>query len=190
VGKGKPPQIPTASPSSDDENRLLFEREMAGAKPLGGPTRVPLSPGDGPPPGRRAPSARRADALVVNRTGDQVSGARAGVSHQLLHDLGSGREPAAATCDLHGLRAEAARLRLRAFITSAVDHDRRVVLVVCGRGLHSGSAGPVLLDLAIETLCERPLADHVLAFVNAAPAEGGLGALRVQLRRRRADREG
>jgi DNA-nicking Smr family endonuclease len=57
------------------------------------------------------------------------------------------------------------------------------VLVICGRGLHSGGDGPVLRDVAINVLCGRPARTHVLAFSTAAPTRGGDGALAILLRR-------
>ena len=55
------------------------------------------------------------------------------------------------------------------------------VLIVCGRGLHSGLEGPVLPDVAIERLSEE-LAYYVLAFCTAPRRWGGEGALLVMLR--------
>ena len=151
-----------------------------------GPTRVAPS---APAPGLRG-SARAAfrnasqePALVVEWQGRRVTGASFGVSHETLHELGRGGTRFEATCDLHGLRAGAAQVRLARFIVESVALDRRAVLVICGRGLHSGLAGPVLLEMAVRTLGQRPAAQHVLAFVSAGPAQGGEGALMVLLRR-------
>jgi DNA-nicking Smr family endonuclease len=150
-----------------------------------GAARVPLSPSARPAPSRGRPAPAKAAALSVAREAGRVTGASYGVAHDLLHELGSGSLPAEASCDLHGLRAEAARAQLTRFIQSSVAQRRRVVLVICGRGVHSGSTGPVLLDVAVTTLAEPPVAVHVLAFASAAPAQGGEGALLVRLRRAR-----
>jgi DNA-nicking Smr family endonuclease len=60
---------------------------------------------------------------------------------------------------------------------------RRAVLVVFGRGRHSGPAGPVLREVVIDSLCRPPLLARVLAFSSASPAQGGEGALVILLRR-------
>jgi DNA-nicking Smr family endonuclease len=161
----------------------MFEREFADVRPLSpGPTRIPLAPAAGSHGGPgKLPMAPRA-AIAIDRDGGQVTGAAGGVSHELLRTLGRGDTPIEATCDLHGMRAEAARARLRGFIEVSVERGRRVVLVVCGRGLHSGPTGPVLLEMTIETLGQS---QHVLAFTSAAAKHGGEGALMVQLRGKR-----
>jgi DNA-nicking Smr family endonuclease len=151
---------------------------------------MPLSPPARPPAHAARPAAPPVPGLTVEWTGGRVTGASFGVSHEMLRALGRGALRAEATCDLHGLCADVARLQLVRFITGSADRGRRVVLVVCGRGAHSGSVGPVLLDLAITALAEPPLAARVLAFVSAPPALGGQGALLVRLRGLRAARRG
>lgn len=122
----------------------------------------------------------------MERRDGEITGARFGVSHETLRYLARGEFLAEARCDLHGLRAAAARQRLRGFIEESVARGRRAVLVVCGRGLHSGPTGPVLLDVASELLARSPVSRHVQAFASATPARGGEGALMVLLRRPRA----
>jgi DNA-nicking Smr family endonuclease len=179
-----PTRIPAPSGAVDDDCRMLA-RELAGVRPLQGPSRVPLTPSDPAGPRRARPAASAPWALTVERAGGRVMGAGAGVSHELVHDLGSGSLRAEATLDLHGLRAEVAGPRLVRFIATSAALGRRVVLVIGGRGAHSGPAGPVLLELAIACLSAPPAVAHVLAFVSAPPAWGGQGALLVRLRRRR-----
>jgi DNA-nicking Smr family endonuclease len=65
-----------------------------------------------------------------------------------------------------------------------VAKGRRCVLLIHGRGLHSGPGGPALRPALVEFLSRRPLAKHVLAFTSAPPRHGGPGALLVLLRRR------
>ena len=125
-----------------------------------------------------------ASTLTVERQGGRVTGAGYGVSNEMLHALGSGEPRAEATCDLHGLRSEAARARLERFILGSAERGLRAVLVICGRGAHSGSTGPVLRELAVATLGQPPVAERVLAFATAPAVLGGEGALMVRLRRR------
>jgi DNA-nicking Smr family endonuclease len=58
------------------------------------------------------------------------------------------------------------------------------VLIIHGRGLHSGPGGPALRPALVELLCARPVARQVLAFASAPSRYGGPGALIVLLRRR------
>ena len=60
--------------------------------------------------------------------------------------------------------------------------DITCVRIVHGKGLRSGSAGPVLKRMTDRVLRRR---DDVLAFASARPAQGGTGATVVLLRRGR-----
>jgi DNA-nicking Smr family endonuclease len=82
------------------------------------------------------------------------------------------------------LSADAAAHQAERFIEQSVAKGRRCVLLIHGRGLHSGPSGPALRPALVEFLRQRPLAKHVLAFTSAPPRHGGAGALLVLLRRR------
>jgi DNA-nicking Smr family endonuclease len=58
------------------------------------------------------------------------------------------------------------------------------VRIIHGKGLHSDAAGPVLGDAVIEALTRGSAAVNVIAFVTAPSAQGGSGALLVELRTR------
>jgi DNA-nicking Smr family endonuclease len=182
MSRQRPPVPP---PVSDDEE--LYRREYASVRPLpSGPTRVPLVPKEARPAGGSADELRPSEPpqLHVERSGDRVLAAAPSVSRETVRVLGRGDRPAEATCDLHGLRAEAARTRLLHFIEDSTLRGRRRVLIVCGRGQHSGAQGPVLRELAVAILAGPSLGRHVLAFTSAAPGQGGAGALAVLLRDR------
>ncbi len=170
-----------------EEERRLFEKKLAGVTPLRkGSDRVLLENGGSGPqvPGKGAGhGARDDDRLVVDRQADRITGAGYGVSHETLRALARGDIRAGRTCDLHGLGAEAARRRIQQFVRDAACAGERAVLVICGRGLHSGGNDPVLRDVAVEVLCNRPARAHVLGFSTATPARGGDGALAILLRR-------
>jgi DNA-nicking Smr family endonuclease len=193
MSKRRLPLPPAPSPGlPDDEDRRLFERELADVRPLKpGPTRIPFSP---PLASKSRVSSgmganeQRRRGISVERIGGRVAGAAPGVSRQLLRVLGKGELAVEATCDLHGMRAEAARARLRGFIEVSAERGRHCVLIVCGRGLHSGPTGPVLLELTTEALGQPPLGQHVLAFATAPASHGGEGALVVRLRSKRPNK--
>jgi DNA-nicking Smr family endonuclease len=170
-----------------EEDRLLFEREFADVAPLRKGSERVLLEGSPAVPKVADTGARHAsrvgDELVVNRQGGGITGASHGVSRETLRALARGDIRAEDTCDLHGLGAEAARHRIQHFVRDSAIVGIRAVLVICGRGLHSGGDGPVLRDVAIQVLCGRQARAHVLGFSTAAPARGGDGALAVLLRR-------
>jgi DNA-nicking Smr family endonuclease len=95
----------------------------------------------------------------------------------------------AAQARLHLLRRPLAECRraLPTFIQEAYAHDLRSVLIVHGRGREIDSAPNVLRSYLAKWLAQF---DEVQAFVSAQPADGGLGATWVMLRkseRARAD---
>jgi DNA-nicking Smr family endonuclease len=83
-----------------------------------------------------------------------------------------------ATADLHGRSADDARRKLSRFLDDSAAVRRRCVLVIHGRGLHSGNA-PVLKDRVIDWLSTSPA--PIRGFCSARPADGGTGALYVLL---------
>jgi DNA-nicking Smr family endonuclease len=170
-----------------EEDRQLFEREFADVEPLrkGGDRIVLESSGDAR--GVAGPGAKRASseeaALAVDHQDGTITGASHGVSHETLRALARGDIRAQSTCDLHGLGAEAARRKIQQFVRQSSCAGQRAVLVICGRGLHSGGEGSVLREVTIDELCSRQARAHVLAFSTASPARGGDGALAILLRR-------
>ena len=62
----------------------------------------------------------------------------------------------------------------------------RCVLIVHGRGRHSGGA-PVLREAVVKALTTAPTVDLVRAFCPARPADGGPGAMYVLLARARRE---
>lgn len=163
------------------EERQLFEREFAGVVPLGGVRRVPI--------GKKAAVASRRSSRPVDNTptlslteeATKIEGAAYGVSHETLHKLARGHIRIEKTCDLHGLAAQVARHACERFVVESARAGLRAVLIVCGRGLHSGDDGPVLRKVVVDVL--RSSRHHVLGFTSLPAERGGTGALAVLLRR-------
>lgn len=88
--------------------------------------------------------------------------------------------------DLHGFCAADARRALIDAVQRAEHAHVRHLLVIHGKGTHSGKGGPVLRDVVLSELT-GPLGSQVEAFHTAPRPHGGSGALLVQLRRRRVD---
>ena len=170
-----------------EEERRLFEQEFGDVEPLrkGADRVVPVFESkDGRSGEVRAQRAPRDEgALVVDCQDGVITAASHGVSRETLRALARGDIRAESTCDLHGLGAESARHRLQQFVRESAVAGRRAVLVICGRGLHSGGEGPVLRDVAVSELSSHQARTHVLAFSTASPARGGGGALAILLRR-------
>ncbi len=94
--------------------------------------------------------------------------------------LDLGREPMAASLDLHGLSREAAHARLTAFVQSRWAAGARAILVITGKGPRGDG---VLRREVPEWLAQPPLREIVAGMSEAHPKRGGAGAIYVVLRR-------
>ena len=84
-----------------------------------------------------------------------------------------------AELDLHGLRADEAKLAIVRFLAHAQDRGLRCVRIIHGKGLRSKGDGPVLKQRLDGWLRRR---DDVLAFCSAKREHGGTGAAYVLLK--------
>jgi DNA-nicking Smr family endonuclease len=107
---------------------------------------------------------------------------RAGLDRRLLRDLRAERWPPTARLDLHGMVAERAEEALSRFLAGRRNSGDRVVLVICGRGVHSSGGVGVLRSQIGAWLTRGPASEHVLCFSAARPERGGDGAIYVMLR--------
>ncbi|MGA9657349.1 MAG: Smr/MutS family protein, partial [Polyangia bacterium] len=146
---------------------------------------VPDWEAEPPAPTAKQRPRRLREALHVEEDGERLTGAAFGVAHDLVRSLARGEIVPEAELDLHHLTADVAAHQAERFIEQAVAKGRRCVLLIHGRGLHSGPGGPALRPALVEILCRRPLAEQVLAFTSAPPRHGGPGALLLLLRRPR-----
>ncbi|WP_246148618.1 Smr/MutS family protein [Skermanella pratensis] len=91
--------------------------------------------------------------------------------------------------DLHGMTQSQAHAALNSFILRGWHEQRRMVLVITGKGSAAkGSGGQgagILRQIVPRWLNESPLRPLVLAIQRAQPKDGGDGALYVLLKRRR-----
>lgn len=140
-----------------------------------------------------APAARPAAAKKRHPSAPPVRPAPApilpglpvpGVDRRTADRLRRGRLAIAARIDLHGMGQAAAHQALAGFIEQCHRTDRRMVLVITGKGTFGESQG-VLRVKVPDWLNAPPLRDKVLAFHPAQSRDGGAGALYVLLRRRR-----
>lgn len=112
-------------------------------------------------------------------TDETLSFRRPEIGLDVVRKLRRGGWAVQAQIDLHGLRRDAARVQLNAFIREAATEGLRCVRVVHGKGLGSPGREPVLKARVRSWLVQK---NEVLAFVQARPAEGGAGALVVLLK--------
>jgi Smr domain len=150
---------------------------------------VPLPPG---PKLVTAPMADPTAVVVRSRPARQIHveelhgvvlGHAGDVAARVAHELGvvpPGHRPR--SVDLHRMSAARAEHALGAALEQARIDGERYVLIVCGKGNHSGPLGPVLARLVVEQLC-GPLARSIVAFRTAPRALGGEGAIIVRLRK-------
>ena len=172
----------------NSEDVALFREAAAGARPV---TTRRADLRRSPPPARAAFRRRDEaqaleDSLRVSpeamelETGEELMFRRSGIPATVFNQLRRGRFAIKAELDLHGMTSQEARTELRTFLAESVDAQLQCVRVVHGKGLRSGSRGPVLKISVNRWLRQW---DDVLAFVSAPARDGGTGAVYVLLKR-------
>lgn len=169
--KAAPGAVPTPEGPS-------FKELAVDVRPLPEPAKPALPPAPSPIPIRAvAPKTR----LWVERREGAVWAVAEGLPPRMLDELRAGKVVPRRELDLHRRSAAEARLLLDEGVSRARREGVVCLLVVCGRGLHSGAEGPVLPDVVAERLSEE-LGAEILAFCTAPHKWGGEGALLVRLR--------
>jgi DNA-nicking Smr family endonuclease len=87
-----------------------------------------------------------------------------------------------AQIDLHGMTQTEAFCALTKFVNSCFQLNRRMTLVITGKG-RSRPEGGVLQTLVPRWLNESPLCQRIVSFQIAQPRHGGNGAIYVLLKR-------
>jgi DNA-nicking Smr family endonuclease len=173
----------------EEDEGELFRRAMRDVQPIKRAPRVPAARRAPRPRARFARAERDAvlqeslgDGLDLHdvQPGDELLFRRAGVPESVLRGLRRGLYRIESEIDLHGLSVAQASAHLNGFLREARARDMRCVRVIHGKGLRSGSRGPVLKN-AVNALLRR--SDAVLAFASARPVGGGTGATLVLLAR-------
>jgi DNA-nicking Smr family endonuclease len=174
----------TAIDESDDPG--VFRRLMADARPL---KEVPRAVT--PRRARARAQSRRQDEREVLReslspaplatevmSGEGLRFQRPAISRRTFRKLARGGFRVQAELDLHGMTAAAADIALREFVNDCCLRGISCVRIVHGKGLGSGTRGPVLKRKVDASLRNW---DQVLAFVSARQTDGGTGAVYVLL---------
>ena len=171
----------------DAEDSELFRKTVGEVKPLAH-DRLPPKPRRLVPRARFARQERRAvldESLYGDDLGDPLLAAgdelvfrRPGVRDAVLRRLRRGEYRVQDEIDLHGMTVAEAKLALREFVAHAEERGARCIRVVHGKGLRSGTRGPVVKS-AVNSVLRRT--GVVMAFVSARQEDGGTGALYVLL---------
>ena len=172
----------------DDDDAQLFRRAMRGVRRLDAGNRPAATP-HRPRPRARFTRAERHTVLQesmgqvsplepVRESGDALLFRRPEIGEQALRRLRGGHYRVDAEIDLHGLTGAQVEPALRQFLAEALHHRARVVRVIHGKGLRSGTRGPVLKEMASSWLRR---VGAVQAFASAREVDGGSGALLVLL---------
>src|SRR5262245_56827996 len=155
---------------TSDAEHALFQEALADAKPLRARTRVPSPPKAGAGPRHPPPKA----PVYLDRAAEPIGGHRAA-------DMRRGRIEPEGRIDLHGMTHEGAYRAVIHFLTRAQSEDKRVVLVVTGKGGVLREALPLWLG-------QSDFASPVSGVAEAHIKHGGSGAFYVSLRRIRRPR--
>ena len=187
------PDAAAVRPASPADEARLFQREMAGVRPLS--TRDNYIPDRRP---KTAPPVQDDDAEAMAQLADlvdgrvtfdftasdeRIEGISMGLDRRLLRRLRQGNFAVQAHLDLHGMTRQEARPLVESFIVDARARRRRCVLIVHGRGLNSKDQIPVLKESLRVWLAKGRIGRSVLAFCSARPSDGGAGAVYVLLRK-------
>lgn len=168
----------------DDEDDGLFRAAMKDVRPLkGGDRRHAHRPTPVPRPlqheaDERAALAEMMDGPVMD-LGEEMSYQAPGVQDAVFRRLRRGAYRIGLELDLHGLRADEAKLAVARFLAECRRRDLRCVRIIHGKGLRSKGDGPVLKQRLDGWLRRR---DDVMAFCSARREDGGTGAVYVLLR--------
>ena len=85
-----------------------------------------------------------------------------------------------ATLDLHGKTKEEAIIMVQNFVMTSHQQRFRSLLIITGKGFHSGKEGPVLKH-AVQSWLKRNGSPYIQNFYHAPSEHGGTGALWINL---------
>jgi DNA-nicking Smr family endonuclease len=167
-----------------DDDSALFRAAVGDVKPLkdSGRRRPDSRP---PSPRPRQHEADEQLALQEMRdgplpdVGDELSYRTDGIQDSAFRRLQRGTYRIGAELDLHGMRADEAKVAIAGFLAASRDAGTRCVRIIHGKGLRSKGEGPVLKQRVDHWLRQRK---DVLAFCSARREDGGTGAVYVLLR--------
>ncbi|BCW87055.1 Endonuclease MutS2 [Alphaproteobacteria bacterium SO-S41] len=174
------------------EEKELWDHVAAGVKPRRRRVSTPVvPPAPAAQPNAAKPAKRRTVVLKPAAKPEPATALRpapdpfdlTGLDGKRATRLRKGELEIEGRIDLHGLTLDPAHAALNDFIAAARGSNKRVVLVITGKGEGEGGA---LKRLVPMWLREAPLASWIAALSPAHARHGGAGAIYVYLRRRRS----
>jgi DNA-nicking Smr family endonuclease len=163
----------------------LFRAAMAGVKPLKGEkaAKKPVVPKPEAEGSLAPPERSRASLAATTVSVDATQP----FDRDVDRALSKGKRSPEAKLDLHGMTLAAAERAVTAFIADSAEQNRRVVLIVTGKGLRleGGRVFGGRIRTEFAGWLDRPENRARVAGVRPAhPRHGGAGAFYVLLRRR------
>lgn len=113
---------------------------------------------------------------------DELAFSKSGLQQKTIQQLQRGQISIEQRLDLHGLNAEEALDLLQTTLENCQQLNRRLLLVIHGKGHYSSGDTPVLKNVLNQWLRQSPM---VLAFHSALPKHGGAGAIYILLKNKR-----
>lgn len=175
------------------EERVLWRLVAQTVKPLPGrgmippedraaTTNAPENPPGSPNGSLKAPIKTPDAPTKASATPTQKP--LAPIEQRLLRQVRRGHRAVDGSIDLHGLRQAEALERLRYFLLRKQLEGATLVIVVTGKGVSDSHDGRGVLRRQVPHWLRLPdMRPIVLGFEEAAPHQGGAGALYVRLRR-------
>lgn len=199
-----PPSAPSAARPSDTlvgGERSIYYEAMRGVRRIAGGERARAGRVVATPPPAPDPAERQRDEEVrarlrslvggglrfdLREEDDHVEALAEGTPESVMRQLLKAVPSDLPRLDLHGAREHEVEGRVSRFVRDQQRRGVRRLLVIHGKGLHSGPEGPrgrsILGRASVTALTEGGAAPLVRAFVSAPSALGGTGALLVELR--------
>ena len=173
--------------NNTDDDKALFQKEMAHVKPIKPSGKVPHKPKQKVAKKSKKHTSDKLAYEVYDSFSDapiedcpeHLSYSKSGLQHSLLKKLRLGKMPIESHLDLHGMTVNEARQALLYFIAECEDLQCRCVIVVHGKGYSSPNNKPVIKAYVNRWLRESA---PILAFCSAQAADGGTGAAYVLLK--------
>ena len=198
MAKPRKPSAPNDTDGLSSDDFALWSKVAKTTKPLPGRNVAPPSKAQTNETGLQKPGTRsvslpsaQQEKAVVGTSSSLRSGQTPGVDRRTAERLRRGQLQIEARIDLHGMTEAQAHAAFDAFILASYRAERRVLLVITGKGKASDDAerrtdsrptGIIRRALPgwINQSAIRPL---VLAFTRAQPRDGGDGAVYILLKR-------
>jgi DNA-nicking Smr family endonuclease len=174
-----------ANRAPDPADVELFRRAVADATPLPARNQVKHVKAKPPPRSRHHRDHHSTEhdlsdyVPYEHEPGQPLKFHRPGVQQQIVRGLRRSGASVDAELDLHGFTVAVARRTLVSFLNACARRGLRRVRIIHGKGLRSATGEGVLKRMVASWLAQRP---DVLAFREAAAAEGGSGAVVVLLK--------